>query len=175
MSKIKTSEITVGVVARTSRQITIPAGSVLEATATLGVFEIREPAHLDGMLVRWSGIEATADEATKTSEPTDSTDSAEHAKHVHRVRYRQQIDSVLNKIEDFENLPAIDAASFAHGIRDLGPVTDYVDAEIAASPKRLRAFLHHVNVEIPGMALSVDLASFPDRSKHFALSLNTHW
>ena len=172
MPKVKTTASTVGVVERTSRQITIPAGAVLSETATAGIYCINEPAHLDGLHVRWAGRQAVADETVRGD---DATDPKDHAKHVHRVRYRQQIDAVLKKIEDFENLPAIDANSFAHGIRDLGHVTDFVDAEIAASPKRLRAFLHHVNVEIPGLALSVELASFPDKSKHFALSLNTHW
>jgi hypothetical protein len=132
------------------------------------------PANLAGTVIRLHNNDvAVADNAGPAgAEPKPERTSEQIIQH---QQYKEAIQHCLNKILDWENLPAVDAVSFAHGIRDLGHVTDYVDTHIATSPKRMRAWIHHVNMAIESPALTVELAKFPNQDKHLVLVLSTHW
>lgn len=164
---------------RSGAQVNVPAGARLRVNFDENGFvtaTVTEPAHMAGTVIRYT---ATADEPVDGAQPgavgKPDKPVATPEQLAHREHYRTTIKHVLAKILDWENLPAVDAESFAHGIRDLGPVTDFADAHIAASPKRLRNWLHHVNMEIPSRSLTVELARFPNDERHLVLVLTTAW
>lgn len=156
-------------------QITVPKGAQLVLASmgdASGTARVKSPAALEDVLVRLpEHFQAKAD-GVAGKEPAQELSSEQLVK---REQYKASIQAVLAKILDWEKLPAVDAQSFAHGIRDMGLVTDFVSGVIALSQKRLRAWIHHINMQIPSPSLTVELAAFPDKSKHLVLVLSSAW
>lgn len=133
---------------------------------------IHNPAELEGIYIRLPMNYVAKADGVAGKEPTQELTNEQRVK---REQYKASIAAVLAKILDWEKLPAVDAQSFAHGIRDMGLVTDFVSDIIALSKSRLRAWIHHINMQIPSPSLTVELASFPDKSKHLVLVLSSAW
>jgi hypothetical protein len=170
----------VAAVVGSSKLITLPASSLLRVNAHTATATVIEPANLSGTRIRYNTQRvAVADEPSDNApQSVNGVDpkpvpTPEHI--AQREHYQNTISGVLKKILDWENLPAVDAESFAHGIRDLGRVTDHVDVHIAGNPKRLRNWIHHVNMKIPSRSLTVELARFPNQEQHIVLVLTTVW
>lgn len=171
-------EATTATVVGSSKQITVPVGAVFHVLASQDntLVTVVSPANLGGTTVRLHSQDiATADDVKSEHAGADEKPVRSQEQIVHHLQYKESIQHCLNKILDWENLPAVDAVSFAHGIRDLGHVTDYVDTHIATSPKRMRAWIHHVNMAIESPSLTVELAQFPNRDRHLVLVLTTTW
>ena len=148
------------------------SSAALASSSASQIALIHNPAELEGVCIRLPMNYVAKADGVAGKEPTQELTNEQRVK---REQYKASIAAVLAKILDWEKLPAVDAQSFAHGIRDMGLVTDFVSDIIALSKSRLRAWIHHINMQIPSPSLTVELASFPDKSKHLVLVLSSAW
>lgn len=178
---IKFAKAATCTVVGSAKQITVPAGAEVVASLSLDInackievatATIQSPVELEGTHIRLPAHYVAKADGVAGREPVTELSNEQLVK---REQYKASIQAVLAKILDWEKLPAVDAQSFAQGIRDLGFVTDYVSDLIALSKTRLRAWIHHINMQIPSPSLTVELASFPDKSKHLVLVLSAVW
>lgn len=92
-----------------------------------------------------------------------------------KAKYNESLDRCLNLIVDgFETLPVVDTGTPTHIMRDLGKARDWLDSMVD-DKKKLRSWLHHMNMKIPHPSLSVEKAVFPDKELHFVLYLTQTW
>jgi hypothetical protein len=138
-------------------KIQLPVGSIVVKKNDTDTAEVETPPEYCGQVIRLA--------------PEHKNQLVPETKYKAAQEFKESIRRCLNKItNDFDMLPRLDSGSQFHTLRDLGPLSDYVKPEFNA-----KAWIHHMNLEIPHPSLSVEQAVFPDKSRHLVLMLSHTW
>ena len=140
------------------KRIRVPKDALIDMDeATSGIGVLKHPSDLEGLNIR-----VTSDMAEALADVDAETTKAQYAESLKRC-----LNTVAN---DFDILNRIDSGTPLRELRDLGPLSDWVQ-----DPKLLRSWIHHINMKIEHPSLSVEKAMFPDNEMHLVLVLTQTW